>query len=97
MVIDVSHETSLEPVWITISYDRNLQEIVGKSHERVMVSKGCPFGYVLRCVLTSYPAIEQRFPPGVLGFSLNGLPPHVMEPIRDGDHIEFTVGASRVH
>lgn len=94
MFKDTHNESDLTPIWITIYYDKTLQTIVGRAQERAMVNIGCPFGYVLHCVLTSYPEIKRRFPPGVLGFTCNGIPPDILRPMKDGDRIYFLVSAS---
>jgi hypothetical protein len=91
MFKDIFHESDLTPVSITIYYDKKLQTIVGKSQERTMVNLGCPFGFLLKCVLVSYPEIKRRFPPGILGFTLNGVPPDILDPLKDGDRICFLV------
>jgi len=88
---DILSEPDLTPANITIYYDERLQAVVGKAKERVFVNKGCPFGYMFQCVMVSYPEIEQHFPPGILGFTLNGVPPDVMDPLKDGDQICFLV------
>lgn len=89
MFFDKYCEPDLTPIRITILYDAQLQTLTGTSHDSAMASRGCPFGSILRCLLTDFPEIYERFPPGVLGFTLNGKPPKFFEPLKDGDVIHF--------
>ena len=84
-------EPDLTPIWITIYYDPLIQQITGKTHERSMVNRGCPFGFVFQCLLIDYPDIEKRYPPGILAFTLNGTAPEVETPLQDGDNIILMV------
>jgi hypothetical protein len=59
--------------------------------ERAMVNRGCFFGFVLESVLISYTEIRKKYPPGVLGFTLNGQPPDAFTPLKDGDWLCFMV------
>lgn len=81
---------SLEPIWIDIVYDTKLQRITGKAMERTMCNSGCPFFVILHCVLTEYPDIPRRFPPGVLGFTVNGIAPDIDQPMHDGNVVSFS-------
>lgn len=84
-------EADLTPIWITIFYDPALQLITGKAKAQAMVNRGCPFGFILTCLLMDYPQIERLYPPGVLGFTLNGQPPEMSAPLADGDQLCFMV------
>lgn len=78
-------EPDLTPIWVTIYYDPQLRAITGKAKERAMVNRGCYFGFVLESVLISYSEIRKKYPPGILGFTLNGQPPDLLTPLKDGD------------
>lgn len=84
-------EPDLTPIWITIYYDTALQRITGKTKELSMVNNGCPFAFVLQSILISYAEIEKKYPPGVLGFTLNGQPPDPSTSLKDGDLLCFEV------
>lgn len=91
MKIHPSCEPDLTPIWITIYYDKALQKITGRAKERAMVNNGCPFGFILESILISHSEIKKRYPPGVLGFTLNGQPPELLTSLKDGDLLCFKV------
>ena len=80
-----------EPIWIDIIYDTTLQRITGRARERTGCTRGCPFFFILNCVLTEYPEIRRRFPPGVLGFTVDGMAPAIDHPLTDGSIVRFGV------
>ena len=82
-----------KPCKIIVSYDKTLQKITGKKEEEMIVSEGISFLLFLGMIFSSYPAIEFKYPPGVLGFTVNGKPPDDFEILNDGDKIFFTVGS----
>ena len=82
-----------KPCKVIISYDKTLQKITGKKEEEAIVSEGIPFMIFLGTIFSSYPAIELKYPPGVLGFTVNGKPPDDFGILNDGDEIFFTVGS----
>lgn len=88
---DQHNEPDLTPIWITIYYDTEIQAITGKAKERTMVNRGCPFCFVLESVLISYEGIKKMYPPGTLGFTLNGQPPDFLTPLQEGDRLYFMV------
>ena len=91
MKMCLASEPDLTPIWITIYYDTALQKITGTSKERSMVNSGCPFGFVLESILISYAEIRKRYPPGILGFTLNGQAPEPSTPLKDGDLLCFEI------
>ena len=82
-----------KPCNIKISYDETLQEITGKKEEEAIVSEGIPFMIFLGTIFSSYPAIELKYLPGALGFTVNGHPPDDFEILKNGDEVFFTVGS----
>lgn len=84
-------EPDLTPIWITITYDQKLQFITGKKKERSMVNQGCPMLFILQCLFTDHPEIQKKYPPGVLGFTINGKIPGTFAKFNDGDKISFFV------
>ncbi len=81
------------PCKIKISYDDILQKITGKKEEEAIVSEGIPFMIFLGTIFSSYPEIELKYPPGALGFTVNGQPPDDFETLENGDEVFFTVGS----
>lgn len=86
-----------KPQAITVMYDEHLRLITGKAAEECVVSEGAPFFFLLSSVFQSYPQIEEKYPPGVLGFTVNGEPPEVDTVLKDGDIIRFLVVPDRRH
>ncbi|MBI3099303.1 MAG: hypothetical protein HYY93_13845 [Planctomycetes bacterium] len=81
----------MRAVPMRITYDRAVQEVTGRAEEPIALSDGCPFVMVLQAVFDRYPALAGRFPPGVLGFTLNGKPPSPDARVKGGDHIHLLV------
>lgn len=84
-------KTVLKPANIEITYDQTLMAITGVHMEHSIVCEDQPFLMFLHCLLTSYPEIKKRYPPGVLGFTLNGLSPEPNATLQNGDHLHFLV------
>ena len=76
---------------VVISYDKTLQLITEKEKEDCYISLNMPFFFLLSSVLESYPEIKERFPPGVLGFTVNGRAPDPDTVLKKGDKIHFQV------
>ena len=79
-------------ITVNLHYDKQLQKITGKEQETVKTSCGCPFDILLSIVFTSYPEIKKRYPPGFLGFTLNGAVPTAGSTLSEGDAVCFSVG-----
>ncbi len=80
-----------EPIIITVYYCKKLQVITGKSEEAVIVNNNFPFLYFLHIVLTSYPLIQQMYPPGTIGLLLNGRPPQDYSLLENNDAVKLWV------
>ena len=78
-----------KPIKIKIFYDENLKGITGKSSEVSIVSEGLSFVNFLYFIFSSYPEIQRRFPPGKLGFLLNGKKPNEYDVLNGGDELRF--------
>ena len=78
-----------KPAMITITFDSNLQKITGKETETSMISEGMPFMQFLFFLFSSYPEIQTTYPPGTLGFTVNGEPPRDGMVLHDGDRLFF--------
>ena len=82
---------------IMITYDETLQLITDKKSEECIISDKAPFFFILSSVLESYPEIGKQFPPGVLGFTVNGNPPENNTLLSDGDTIHFSIPSPGTH
>ena len=78
-----------KPIAITLEYDTALQAITGRPSDPVVLSEGAPFNYLLFNLFQSYPAIERQYPPGALGFTVNGRRPDDDTVLHDGDVVSF--------
>ena len=79
---------------LTITYDSVLQEITGLPDHPVVLDEGKTFADLMNGVRSTFPEIFEKYPPGVLGFTVNGVPPSdvdVFSSIDDGDVISFVV------
>lgn len=79
----------LTPITILVQCDPHLARVTGYRHSPAVINNGQPFGLFFHCWLCSHPEVMIKFPPGQLAFSLNGRTPPLMQPLQDGDHIEF--------
>lgn len=82
------------PIRIVVRYDKELQKITRKTEYPVIMSEGSTFVYLLMNIFMEYPNIEKQYPPGTLGFSINGISPKTYTPLFDGDLIDFSVSIS---
>ena len=81
----------MKSITVIINYDDMLQNITGVKREKATVSEDLPFVHMLNFVFTSYPEMMKKYPPGVLGFSINGEPPSEFDLMHDGDTLELKV------
>lgn len=82
-------ENFLKPIKIKVFYDENLKKITGKDFEEMMVSEGLSFAQSLSFLFSSYPEIQQKFPPGKLGLLLNEKKPTGYDILKDGDELKL--------
>ncbi len=76
---------------IILTYDETLQLITNTASEECIISQNMYFFTLLASVLESYPEMKKRFPPGCLGFTVNGEPPGENTLLEDGDIIHFSI------
>lgn len=76
---------------VTVRYGKTLKKITGRKEEKIQVVKGTPFLLFLKVIFDLHPEIEKRFPPGVLGFTLEGKAPGEFDILKDGDTVKFGV------
>lgn len=79
-----------DSIGLIVFYDPELQRITDKKSEKIIVSKNMPFILLLSMLFKSYPEIEQRYPPGALGFLLNNQPPSDFDTLEDGDKVSLS-------
>jgi hypothetical protein len=91
MDLERFREAGFTPVRITMEFDPGMQLVVGEATIEAIVDEGCPFGFVLQNLLIDYPEIWNRYPPGILGFTLNGVAPPFDAPLAEGDRLQFFV------
>jgi predicted ABC-type sugar transport system permease subunit len=80
---------NLQGIHIEVFYGKELQKITGSASEQMMLSSGVTFIYLLQCIFMSYPEIEEKYPPGVLGILINGTPPTGNMALFEGDRVEL--------
>ena len=83
-----------QPIYVKVRYDKELQKITNTEEESVCMSQGSTFVYLLQNVFIAHSEIEKRYPPGSVGFVINGIPPKVYTPLLDGDVVSFTISSS---
>lgn len=76
---------------ISIRFDKELQNITQTEGFPMMISEGASFLFLLQSVFIEYPKIEKKYPPGALGFSINGIPPRNHAVLLDGDTVDFFI------
>ncbi|OGZ63847.1 MAG: hypothetical protein A3A98_00985 [Candidatus Staskawiczbacteria bacterium RIFCSPLOWO2_01_FULL_40_39] len=79
----------LQHIKVRICYDKELKMITKKDFENAIVSEGINFVTFLHFIFSSYPDITKKFPPGTLGFKLNGKAPGGYDILQDGDILEL--------
>jgi len=79
------------PITITLRFDDDLQKLTAIAEHPVVMSEGVVFSFLLMSVFAEYPEIEDIYPPGTLGFTINGVPPKPYSPLFDGDVVLFSV------
>jgi len=82
----------MSPRYITIKlrYLGPVAGALGTSGEELKIPAGAEFGDIMDFMIFTYPIIQEIFPPGVLGFTLDGAVPEVASPLRDGAVVEFS-------
>ncbi len=81
----------LELINITVRYDKQLQLITEVAEHPCMMGKGSTFAWLLECIFIEYPEIQEKYPPGVLYFSVNGVAPKTYSALFDGDEVFFGI------
>lgn len=84
-------ENFLKSIKVKIFYDDNVKKITGKDFKEAVVSENLNFAYFLNFIFSSYPEIQKKFAPGILGFLLNGKLPKENDILKNGDKLEIMV------
>lgn len=74
---------------VTLHLSPELADITGFEHGEICASEDASFFFFLRCLFMDYPEIEQRYPPGVLAFDINGAIPKTDTVLKEGDRLSF--------
>lgn len=74
---------------ITVVYKNNIPEITKTSKEDILISEGSNFVYLLFNIFSAYPKIQAKYPPGKLGFLINGNAPKENYLLKEGDVLEI--------
>lgn len=81
---------------IIVKYDKELEEITGTKESTVMMSGGATLMYLLQNIFMAHSEIEEKYPPGTIGISINGIPPTTNALLMDGDIVTFSVFSKTV-
>ncbi len=76
-------------ITITVHFDEKLQEITKTPGYTSMSSQNAPFAFIMQSMFIEYPEIEEKYKPGMIGFTVNGKPPKEYSPMFDGDVVNF--------
>ncbi len=79
----------MKPIKIKIFYEGSVNKITGKNSEDPVVSEGLSFIQFLNFIFSSYPEIQQKFPPGKLGLLLNEESPVDSDILSNGDEVKL--------
>lgn len=82
-------KNKLKSIKVKVFYDKNVRRVTKKDSEEVMISEGLDFPNFLNSIFSSYPDLQKRFPPGTLGFLLNGKAPKEYDILKYDDKMEF--------
>ena len=74
---------------ITVRYGEHLQKITGKEEEQMFIGEAMEFAWLLHFLFTDYPEIQKQYPPGMLGFTVNGKAPKIQTRLFNGDELWF--------
>ncbi len=85
-----------ELAFVKVRYSGRVAKVVGFAAEDVVLEEEMRFCWVLHLLFQERPEIPEAFPPGVLGFTVNGEPPEHETPVRSGDVITFMVPETAV-
>lgn len=82
---------------ITVQFDKKLQKITGYDSFTSECSEGITFLEFIYFLFESYPLIQKRYPPGVIGMNVNNLRPLESTELKDGDVVKLWVAKEKIH
>ncbi|OGK09520.1 hypothetical protein A2767_03295 [Candidatus Roizmanbacteria bacterium RIFCSPHIGHO2_01_FULL_35_10] len=82
---------------ITVQFDKKLEEITGYASFHSECSEELSFVQFLYFLFQSYPKIEQLYPPGTIGMTLNNLRPTDFSILHHGDVLKLWVVKEKIH
>lgn len=82
---------------ITVQFDKQLEKITHYKTFISEVSEDLTFLEFLYFLFESYPLIQKRYPPGVIGMTLNDLRPTDFSALHDGDVIKLWVAKEKIN
>ena len=80
------------PISIILRFDKKLQEITDSREISIFTSECAPFLFLLSSIFDTYPEIEKRYPPGLLGLTINDIPPTPQTVLYEGDIVVLSAG-----
>lgn len=83
----------MRTIKVRIIYNDKLQKITGVNSEEAMISDNLTFMGFLNFIFSSHPEFYKKYPPGTIGFLINGKPPRERTLLQDGDEIYFAATA----
>jgi len=76
-------------ITVNVEYNQEIEKITGIKRHPVVMNYGATFMFLLQSIFIEYPEIEKQYPPSILGFSINGVPPKLYTPLFDEDTVFF--------
>ncbi len=70
-------------------YNDKLQKITQVESEEAVISANLTFAGFLNFIFSSHPEFHEKYPPGAIGFLVNGKPPKEGTVLQEGDEIYF--------
>ena len=82
---------------VIVQFDKKLQKITGYDSFTSECSEGLTFLEFLYFLFESYPDIQNLYPPGTIGMTLNNLRPTDFSILSDGDIVKLWVAKEKIH
>lgn len=82
---------------ITVEFDEKLKNITKQKSFISHCSNGLTFLEFLYFLFESYPQIQEKYPPGVIGMAVNDLKPSDFTQLREGDVIKLWVVKEKIN
>lgn len=76
-------------ITINTYFHGEIKTTIGTSHMPVVLSPNSTIEIFLYFLFESYPELENKFPPGTLGFTVNQVRPTEEQTLLNNDKIDF--------